>query len=67
MCLSVSEVFVIVFMIYGQKLKRFYLGFLGEKNEKLLILFNVENEVRDGFGLTKNFSLKSNQMYKTFK
>lgn len=45
-----------------------YLGFLGEKNEKLLILLNVENEIWDGFSLTKDFSLekKSHQMHKTF-
>lgn len=67
MCLNVSETFVVVYAVHmGKNLKRLYLGFLGKKNKKLLILFNVENEVRDGFGLPKNFSLKSHQMHKTF-
>ncbi len=71
MCLHFSKVLVTLVVVYAvherQKLKRLYLGFLGEKNEKLLILFNVENEIRDGFSLTKDFSLekKSHQMHKT--
>ncbi len=71
MCLHFSKVLVTLVVVYAvhkrQILKRLYLGFLGEKNEKLLILFNVENEIRDGFSLTKDFSLekKSNQMHKT--
>lgn len=54
--------FCCICRVYGQRIKRPYLGFLGEKNEKLLILFNVENEVRDGFSLTKNFSLEINHI-----
>lgn len=71
MCLHFSKVLVTrccICCAYRQKPKRLYLGFLGEKNEKLLILFNVENEIRDGFSFTKDFSLenKSHQMHKTF-